>query len=140
MYKFFQKPWFFGFSFDSNSTSDEWQPQINLPNRSYKVHVHLILQRVRHSLYDQLELDVNCCQIIVIMWNSLQSEWYLSLAWSVSKWALISQSYCHKINCHDIFSQLKHEKDVEKSLKSAPTTPNSSDLSFGTDCSHSQSL
>jgi hypothetical protein len=23
MYKFFQKPWFFGFSFDSNSTSDE---------------------------------------------------------------------------------------------------------------------
>jgi hypothetical protein len=35
--------------------------------------------------------------------------------------------------------ELKHEKDVEKSLKSALRTTNFSDLSFGTSGSHFQS-
>jgi hypothetical protein len=35
--------------------------------------------------------------------------------------------------------ELKHEKDVKKSLKSALRTTNFSDLSFGTSSSHSQS-
>jgi hypothetical protein len=38
-----------------------------------------------------------------------------------------------------MFGRIKHEKDDEKSLKSALATPSSSDLSFGTICSHYQS-
>jgi hypothetical protein len=38
-----------------------------------------------------------------------------------------------------VLLELKHEKDIENSLKSAPATPNVSKLSFGTNCSHSQS-
>ncbi len=37
------------------------------------------------------------------------------------------------------FVELKHKKTLEKSLKCALATPNSSDLSFGTSCHHSQS-
>jgi hypothetical protein len=37
------------------------------------------------------------------------------------------------------FKELKHEKDGVKNLKSAQAAPNSSNLSFGTTCSHSQS-
>ncbi len=37
------------------------------------------------------------------------------------------------------FLELKYEKDVKKSLKSTLATSNSSDLSLGTNCSHTQS-
>ncbi len=139
-----------GFSFDSISVNDEWQLQIDLLNRS--VHVQLIFQQVRHSLYDQLERDVNCCQITVISVIGTVSSACLIYQqvsidhqWSSAAVTHHLQSYCHKINCQDMFfKKLKTWKrcwkDVEKSYKKgAPATPNFSDLCFGTNCSHSQS-
>jgi hypothetical protein len=41
-------------------------------------------------------------------------------------------------NCQVMLLQLKHEKNVQKNLKYALATPNSSDLSSRTRCKHSQ--